>query len=95
MKMFNNEMLEDCSCGSTKSHTNTNPERMSPSVVVKKFEGDVGVVITCLEEIWSKAVDLLNTKGAVVSTPGEQNCMMVLGKRLHLVETKKGGAFFL
>ena len=78
--MFNNEMLEDCSCGSTKSHTTTNPERMSLSVVVKTFEGNVEVAITCLEEIWSKAVDLVITKGAVVSTPGEQN-----GKMVHLI----------
>ena len=43
---------------------------MSLSVAVEEFAGDVRVLITCLEGIWSKAVDLLNTKGAVVSTPG-------------------------
>ena len=35
LKRFNNEMLEESSCGSTMSHTTTNPERMSLSVAVE------------------------------------------------------------
>ena len=49
LKRFNNEMLEESSCGSTISHTTTYPERMSLSVAVEEFAGDVRVPITCLE----------------------------------------------
>ena len=40
LKRFNNEMLEESSCGSTKSHTTTNPERTSLLVAVEEFTDD-------------------------------------------------------
>lgn len=66
------------------------------SVSVDQFSDSVRVPRNCLEGIWCKAVELLNTKDAIVSAPGVANGKLVLsvsGKKPHLVTARKGGAF--
>ena len=57
----------------------------------------VNVPYKCLEGIWGKAKDLINTENAIVPAPGQDpTARMVLsysGQMPHLVTPKKGGDF--
>ena len=67
------------------------------SVSVHDIADDVRIPLTCLEGIWSKAAELLQTEEAIVSAPGVgDGAKFVLsysGRKPHLVVPKKGGAF--
>ena len=67
------------------------------SVDVNTVADGVRVPRNSLEGIWSKAVELLKTEGAIVSAPGVgDGAKFVLsyrGRNPHLVVPRKGGAF--
>ena len=66
------------------------------AVDVKAVADSVRVPLNCLEGIWSKAAELLNTPDAIVPAPGvgpgAKFVLSYSGKRPHLVVPKKGGA---
>ena len=82
---------------STSSLENKNTCSTSLSVSCEDFSKDVIVPLKCLEGIWEKATQLLNTDGAIVPAPGQKpEAQMVLsysGKNPHMVSYIKTGDF--
>ena len=72
---------------------------MSLSVSCEDFSKDVIVPLKCLEGIWEKAVQLLNTDGAIVPAPGQKlESRIVLsysGKILTWLVTSKLGTLLV
>ena len=61
--------LHNSSISSVKSKTTCG---MSLSVSCEDFVKDVNIPLKCLEGIWEKATQLLNTDGAIVPAPGQK-----------------------
>ena len=57
----------------------------------------VNIPLSCLEGVWAKAIQLINTSNAIVPAPGQDpEARMVLsysGKLPHMVTPNKGGEF--
>ena len=67
------------------------------SVSVESASEQVNIPLNCLEGVWAKAVELINTSNAIVPAPGQDpEVRMVLsysGKVPHMVTPNKGGEF--
>ena len=67
------------------------------SVDLESASEQVNIPIKCLEGIWTKASELINTNDAIAPGPGQDSgARMVLsysGKVPHMVTLKKGGEF--
>ena len=88
------EHLLDSSISSVE---NASKSVTSLSISCEDFSKDVIVPLKCLEGIWEKATQLLNTDGAIVPAPGQKpEARMVLsysGKIPHMVSYIKTGDF--
>ena len=83
---------------SSKSTSQESTPQASPlSVSVKSASEQVNIPLNCLEGVWAKAIELINTSNAIVPAPGQDpEARMVLsysGKLPHMVTPNKGGEF--
>ena len=84
-------------CGLSAATKSTSPSCLSLSVEDAAMR--VSVPLKCLEGVWKKAHELLNTEGAIAPAPGQApkaEARMVLsysGKAPHMVLPRKGGDF--
>ena len=64
---------------------------------VEDASEQVNIPLNCLEGVWAKASELVNTSNAIVPAPGQDpEARMVLsysGKLPHMVTPTKGGGF--
>ena len=71
------------------------PQTPSLSMSVEDASEQVNIPLNCLEGVWAKASELVNTSNAIVSAPGQDpEARMVLsysGELPHTVTPTKGG----
>ena len=101
LRKFSNESVSDIAHGEGSQDTLLAAECLGRDLSLMSALSvsvhDVRIPLTCLEGIWSKAAELLQTEAAIVSAPGVgDGAKFVLsysGHKPHLVVPKKGGGF--